>query len=169
MIKKIVLVLLAAFCVYTAYTSPYSVSNALASKDKLENASVFRTTAKARLDKSKQDLKKAANAFESARYFDIHYTDVVRVKQLIDAVTGVSFYGLYEADPATDYALCGQLDLTAFENGGGELPAALCLSIIAEDTASGLRVLDKLEMPVVRIETNEPGRIDIIFLTGGDR
>lgn len=167
MIKKIVLLVLALASLYGAFLSPYSLSTTMEKKSQLESAISSQTAAKNERDMARIALNNAVTAFESERTFDIHYTDITRMKQLIDSVTGVSFAGMYEADPKANYMLGGQLLIEDYLDGTAQLPQAVALSLIAEDTAAGLRIVDKLELPAVRITTSEPGRIDIIFLTGG--
>ncbi len=168
MIKKIVLALLAVVAIYGAVLSPFSLTNTLEHKTQLEQTIKSRNEAKDGRDAARESYANAVAAFESQRSFDIHYTDLARMKQLIDTVTGISFSGLYEVDPNMNFALGAPLNPEDYPAGSTTLPPAVCMSVIAEDTAAGLRILDKLELPVYSITTSEPGRIDIIFMTGGE-
>lgn len=168
MIKRIVLVLLFLVAAYGAVASPYSLVNTLDTKAQLETAISDQKAAKDTRDAAKSRYVSAKNAYESERTFDIHYTDLPRMKQLIDSVTGISFYSLSEVDPSANYLLGAPVDLERLADGTAELPRAVSLSLVAEDTAAGLRIVDKLELPIVSMSVTEPGRIEIIFLTGGE-
>ena len=167
MIKKLVLVLLAAVALYGAIASPYSLVSTLDRKAALEAAVAEKDSAEAALNNSRSAYVNAANAFESQRTFTDVHADLQQMKALLDAVTGISFAGLYEADPNMNFALGAPADPEAYPSGT-PLPVALCLQVVAEDTAAGLRIIEKMELPVQSIVTTEPGRIDVIFLTGGD-
>lgn len=175
MIKKILLFLLALAAVYGAVLSPYSLSNTFDTKSRLESAIAQQASAKSARDTAKQSLDSAKVAFESERTFGLHYTDLASIRTILDNVVGVSFVNLYEADVNANYAQ-GQIidiDSLAAINENGEavpftLPPALMLTIMAENTADGLRILDRFEMPIHHINTSEPGRIEVIFLTGGE-
>lgn len=168
MIKKIILLLMALAAIYGAVMSPFSLTETLAKKDNLERAITERDNTKKSRDNAYTLMVNSKNAFESQRTFDVHYTDIYKIKQLIDVMSGVSFAGLYEVDPKNGYMLGATLNIEDYNGVNTPKPSAVQLSIIAENTAAGLNVVNTMELPIVSITTVEPGRIDIIFLTGGD-
>lgn len=175
MIKKVVLLLLALAAVYAAALSPFAVMSTLDKKDQLEAAIQAQTQAKQSRDNAKTSSASAKSAFDSERVFTTGYTEVVELKSLIDRVTGVSFVELREADINANYAPGVVIDLDSFTaptDGSvptAVLPPALIMTLVAEDTAAGLRIVNMLELPICRITTEEPGRIETVFLTGGER
>lgn len=168
MIKKLILFLLAVAAVYGAVLSPYNLPAALDKKANLEQALVSKAQASTSRDSARASLSSAKNAFDSQRTFEIAYTDLGRIKKMLDAVTGVSFSGIEEVDPANGYALVGPLNIEDYADGAVLPPSAVKLSVVAENTAAGLRVINTMQLPLVSIDVQEPGRMEIIFLTGGE-
>lgn len=168
MIKKLVLLLMSLAALYGAIMSPFSLPNTLEIKASLETALASKENARTSMTSAKTAMVNAKNAFESQRTFDIHYSDLAKIKQLFDSVSGVSFSGLAEIDPDSNYALGVNLDPESYADGSIAAPKAVRLSIVAENTVAGLKIIDRLELPIVSILTTEPGRIEVIFLTGGD-
>lgn len=174
MIKKVVLLLLAVVSVYAAVLSPFSIMQTLEEKTQLETALQAQSQAKQSRDAAKSSSASAKSAFDSERVFTTGYTEVVELRSLIDRVTGITFVELREADINSNYAPGVVIDLDSFTSSGDDgvptatLPPALILSLMAENTAAGLKIVNMLELPICRITTQEPGRIDIVFLTGGE-
>ena len=168
MIKKIVLLLMALAAIYGAVMSPFSITETLDKKAKLESTIAEHDRVKRDRDTAYTRMVDTKNAFESQRTFQVHYSDLYTIKQMLDAVSGVSFSGLYEVDPNNGYMVGSTLNIEDYNGVNTPKPSAVQLSIIAENTAAGLNVVNTMELPIVSITTLEPGRIDVIFLTGGD-
>lgn len=168
MIKKIVLVLLALAAVYGAVMSPYSLTETLNKKATLEGALANKASVEQQANAASQGYIAAKNAFDSNRSFEIAYNDLAKIKTLIDAVSGVDFQSLSAANPDQNFIVGERLNIEDYVEGGPLPPAAIVMSIYAADTASGLDVINRLELPVVKINVTEPGRIEVTFLTGGE-
>lgn len=168
MIKKIILLLLALAAIYGAVMSPYSLTETLDKKAKLEQVITEKANAENSRNSARDKLMNSKNAFESQRNFSVEYYDLYKIKLMLDAVSGVSFYSLAEVDPDNNYALGANLNVEDYADNSVSKPRAVQLTLYAENTADGLSAINTMELPLVSITTEEPGRIELIFLTGGD-
>ena len=158
--KRISIGILALASVAFLFVSPYSLG-----KTK-ENYEAFKQTV-ADYNASVTDLssrtgaiQSAQSSFDSQRSFEVYYGDVEKLRQVIDGVSSVAITDISVCDPSSQFSVTGSYT-------EGDSPAAIRVSVTTEDTSAALKIFEKMELPVYKIHIQEPGLIEITFLTGG--
>lgn len=174
MIKKLLFLLLAVAAIYGAALSPFNIRTALETKATLEQTLKDKQNASQQKTQAQMTFSNAVSAFDSERQFEIHYTDVYRLRQLLDGIQGMEFVSLHQADPAANWAKGMEINVDDFApisetegNPNATLPTAVCMTLMVEDIAQGLKVVDRMSLPICQIITSSPGTIEVTFLTGG--
>ena len=111
---------------------------------------------KANVDRSQHELSAAQDAFESARQSEIYYGDVERIVSILNNLTMLS---VVDTQP---YSVENYFTPAANDM----YPTAYKISIVTNNLASTLSIIDRLELPVYNIQVMEPNMVDVIFLTG---
>lgn len=160
MIKKIILLLLAAACIYGVGFSPYSVPAFLDNSAQLRETLAAYDSAKRAKEDSDRALVDSQNAFVDKRNFDVAHTDVDKIIEVLSSAMSITVSSVNTADPLQHFAPGSIWD-------GSEQPDAVIVSMAVEDSTAALRIIDKLQLPIYEITVSEPSMVNITFLTGG--
>lgn len=159
-VKKIVPVILIAGSLIVITVSPASYKMILL-KAKTHAVDVSRVeTYEYNLLTMKQSVVTAAQEFDAARTFDISYTDVDRILQVLAAVDGIEVRSTYSVDP-----LLGYQDVAIYNSG--DVTQAVRFDMLVDDVRTALDVFDKMELAVADYAFTAPNGLSITILTGG--
>lgn len=157
--KRIVMLLLAVATVAAAMFSPFSVFQAKTNYDALESAMVTYNNAASTVGVADNQLQSTITEFTQNRNFEIFYGDVDSLVRVLNSVAGINVTATMGCDVTNAYTELGEYN--------SDVPAsAVKLSLIAEDTVTALNVVNRMQLPIYRIDASEPNNISVIFLTG---
>ena len=160
MIKKIFLLLIAAGIIYAVGFSPYSVPGLLENSNKLRSTLAAYDNNKRAMEDSERTLSEARNEFIAKRDFEVAYSDVERVVDVLSGAMNITVSSVNTADPEQHFAPGSIWD-------GQDQPEAVIVSMAVGDSVSALRIIDKLQLPIYEVTVSEPSMVNITFLTGG--
>lgn len=158
--KRLVIGLLAIVAAVYAVVSPYSVPKTLERYSDFQDAVFNYEQATADYNSQVSSLQSAQSNFDSTRTFEVHYSDIDRITQVLKGVATVNVTDLTSCDPANMFN-----PVSTYIQG--DTPAALRISVATEDPVGALRILDKMQLPMYDIHVVEPNLIEFTFLTGG--
>ena len=158
--KRLLFALIALGCMAFAIFGPFGALQMVENYFLVENAKNTYENSRRAVDSAKYSLSSAQTAFDKSRSFEISYSDIDRIKEVLDNVATVTVSGITNVDAQQAFA-------TQDAYTPGSNASAVKMSLVVEDTVSALNVLDKMELPIYNIYVSEPGLIDVIFLTGG--
>lgn len=158
--KRVIYMVMAVAVVAGVVLSPYSIIKTLSNTKELNTSLRQYVTAKAQLDSSKEFVMQAESDFNQSRTFEIGYYDVSRLVKVLNNVVTITVSSVNEADPRQNFAAG-----SAWSEGNES--DAIAISLAVEDTASALRILEKMELPIYSIAITEPNIVTVTFLTGG--
>lgn len=163
MIKKLILLVLAIGAAYGALLSPYSYKANENVPQEIKQVQMELSDAEVNSVKAREEMHNAKATFDNNHSFDVAYNDLSKLSKLLSITAGISVSGMSAYDPVS------QMEIGPYDpESGAELPAAILMKLVVDDINGGLRVVNRLELPVISLTVNEPGNIDVIFLTGGD-
>lgn len=160
MIKKIILLLITAAMVYAVGFSPYSIPQFLQNSSNLRSVLATYDNNKREFEDSERTLAEARNEFVSKRNFEVAYSDIERVIDMLGGAMNITVSSVNTADPHQFFTPGSIWD-------GQEQPEAVIVSMAVGDSVSALRIIDKLQLPVYEVTISEPSMVNITFLTGG--
>lgn len=158
--KRILLAILAIAALVAVFISPYNINNTLANYRQVNSAVAGYTFAQDNLKNTQVGVNSARDAFSSQRTFEVHFSDVSRIVQLLNGVATIQVSEVMCCDALNQF-----VPTVMWEEGMS--PSAVRITLSVEDTIVALNVLAKMELPVYSVSTLEPGTVTIIFLTGG--
>lgn len=106
-------------------------------------------------------LRQAVAEFNSKRTFDVSYTDVSRIHQVLYNIPGIEVQSMEKIDPMNGYIECGYVV-------EGDTFSAVKINMLVASPETVLSVLYKLQVPVHSFNWDEPNKFSVIFLTGGE-
>lgn len=165
MLKKLLILALTLAGVVLCAISPYAIPKTLTRYNDLKETLNLQKTAEESNKQALDSYTNAKSAFDSQHTFEVAYSDIYRLYELLNALAGVQVASMESVDPMNNYTTIASIDPENYTEGSA---SAIKLSVIAEDTVAGLRILDRIELPVHSVTVEEPGTISLIFLTGGD-
>lgn len=158
--KRVVFFILMLAALYTALLSPINIREMMGRKEQLQEALDTYSNSQRALDTAKSALRETQQRYINKRVFEVAYSDVSRLTEVLNSVINITVSAVNTADPAQNFIAGG----TWTE---GTESKAVILSLTVEDSVSALRVIDKMELPIYEITVSEPNIVNITFLTGG--
>lgn len=158
--KRLLFAIIALASIAFAIFGPFGVLHLMDNYFAVENARIQYENSKRSVDSARYGLRDSQAAFDESRTFEIDYSDIDRLKEVLDNVSTVTVSGITNMDAQQSFA-----SQDAYT--GDNTSSAVKISLVVEDTVSALNVLNKMELPIYNIYISEPGLIDITFLTGG--
>ena len=145
----------------TAAVSPFTVPAAL---EELEHAKIVESrikTAQTNLDTTERFLVSTVQDFNDKREFSVYYGDIPSITKVLGGVAGIETQNIYEVDPMDDFA-----DGPVY--GEGSKAAAVRYEMVVADPLKSLEVFAKMELPIHSVSFEEPNKMSVVFMTGGE-
>lgn len=159
--KRVVYFLLLVGALYAAVLSPYGVLKTKDRMSTLDTALRSYVTAKSQLEGARMSLQEAEAQFINDRSFEIAYSDITRLMQVLDNVSSVTVSAVNVADPEQNFMIGSTWT-------PGQDAKALVFSLAVDDTVAALRMVGKMQLPIYSVTVTEPNIVNVTFLTGGD-
>lgn len=144
-----------------APVSPYSVLKTKESLDLARQAHQSYLEGKALHNQTKQELQSAKAAFDTSRVFEVYYGDIVRINQLFEGISTISVASVTSCNAAEYFA-----PIASWSEDDGTKSSAIKFSLVSDDLVAALNIINKLELPIYKLEVAEPNLLDVTFLTG---
>lgn len=102
----------------------------------------------------------AQNTFADGREFDVYFGDTAGIYSVLKNIAGVEVKNMVQVDPLGNFVERGMIV-------DGSDPAAARFDLVVSDVGTALKLIQKLQLPLVDVSYTEPNALSVTFLTGG--
>ena len=158
--RTVVAVLLTLVVVAALLFSPFSLAAAETAIATYESEKSRASTLQFNLDSIESSCSSVVAKFNDTRTFDVFYGDLERLNQILNGVGGIEILttNVMSAEPPYDFEKIYE---------PSDVPSVIQYELRTSDPLATVRVLERMQLPVIELIVTFPETVTVTFMTGG--
>lgn len=149
----LITVALVAFAIFKCISVPSNL-------DQLSSLALAKNNATAEYNDAIEGAKQSEDNFISQRTFELAYSDIDQVLELLGSVSGIQISSVKQLDPETGFSEVGDYKT-------GSDASAVKVDLVVADIPTALKSLEKAELAINKISISEPNMISLELILKG--